>query len=144
MGIFSSRFLAETKNKGSGTGNNGNNSSVIRRPGSGGHKSEAGRPGSGSDGNGSKANLKKVSDTGSGGQAGDKNGTSTDQKKTGSKGKEKDTGKSEDKKKQMRKIMKHLENLPGKRQKQQMVPLHPIPVQMGIPRKMPEIRKDRL
>ena len=91
--------IPDIKNAGSGTGNNDNNSSVIHRPGSGGHKSEAGRPGSGSDGNGSKANLKKVSGTGSSGQAGEKNGTSTDQKKTGSKGKKKDAGKSEDQKK---------------------------------------------
>ena len=91
--------IPDIKNAGSGTGNNGSNSSAIHRPGSGGHKSEAGRPGSGSDGNGSKANLKKVSGTGSGGQSGDKNETSSDQKKTGSKGKEKDAGKSEDKKK---------------------------------------------
>ena len=90
--------IPDIKNAGSGTGNNDNNSSVIHRPGNGGHKSEAGRPGSGSDGNGSKANLKKVSGTGSGGQTGDKNETSSDQKKTGSKGKEKDTGKSEDQK----------------------------------------------
>lgn len=91
--------IPDIKNAGSGTGNNDNNSSVIHRPGSGEHKSEAGRPGSGSDGNGSKANLKKVSGTGSSGQAGEKNGTSTDQKKTGSKGKKKDAGKSEDQKK---------------------------------------------
>ena len=91
--------IPDIKNAGSGTGNNDNNSSVIHRPGNGGHKSEAGRPGSGSDGNGSKANLKKVSGTGSGGQAGEKNGTSTDQKKTESKGKKKDAGKSGNKKK---------------------------------------------
>lgn len=124
---------------------------VIRIPdiknagiGTGGHKSEAGRPDSSSEGNGSKANLKKVNVIGSGGHDGEKNGNSTDQKKTDSKGIEKDTGKSEDKKKQMRKIMEHLENLLGKRQKQQMFPPHQIPVQMGIPWKMPESRKDRL
>lgn len=44
----------------------------------------------------------------------------------------------------MRKTARFLENLPGKRQKQQMVPLHPIPVQMGILWKVQEIRKDRL
>lgn len=91
--------IPDIKNAGSGTGNNGNNSSVIQRSGSGGHKSEAGKPVSGSEGNGSKANQKKVNGTGSGGQDGEKNGNSTDQKKTGRKGKEKDTGKSEDKKK---------------------------------------------
>ena len=47
-------------------------------------------------------------------------------------------------KKQMRKKAGHLENLPGKRQKQQMDPLHPILVQMEIPWKMQENRKDRL
>ena len=91
--------IPDIKNAGSGTGNNSNNSSVIQRSGSGGHKSEAGRPDSGSEGNVSKVNLKKVNGTGSGGQDGEKNGNSTDQKKTCSKGKEKDTGKSEDKKK---------------------------------------------
>ena len=107
--------IPDIKNAGSGTGNNGSNSSAIHRPGSGGHKSEAGRPGSGSDGNGSKANLKKVSGTGSGGQTGDKNETPSDQKKTGSKGKEKDTGKSEDQKKTDEKNSETSEKSSGKK-----------------------------
>lgn len=136
--------IPDIKNAGSGTGNNGNNSSVIQRSGSGGHKSEVGKPVSGSEGNGSKANLKRSMVQAPAVRMARKTEIPPTRKRPTAKGKRSTQGSPKIRKKQMRKIMEHLENLPGKRQKQQMVPLHQIPVQMGIPWKMPESRKDRL
>lgn len=93
--------IPDIKKLGSGTGKDGNNSSVIHRPGSGGHKSEAGRPACGSDGNGSKANLKKSAVQVPAVRLGIKKRASSDQKKTESKGKKRRTQRSPKIRKQM-------------------------------------------
>lgn len=76
-------------------GNSGStNGGVLQRPGSGGHKSQAGIPGGGSNGEGSKANLKMVSGSGSGGSGAKKDSASEKKKNSKGKGTKKGTGDS--------------------------------------------------
>lgn len=93
--------IPDVKKKGQNPGNanndgkDNNKNNIAARPGSGGHKSEATTPGKGSDGEGSKANLKLVNGNGSGGDGtkdenGNSSGASDGQKQSG---KTKDTSK---------------------------------------------------
>ena len=89
--------IPDVKKKGQipGNGEDNNKNNIAARPGSGGHKSEATTPGKGSDGNGSKENLKLVNGNGSGSDStkdknGNSSGESDGQKQSG---KTKDTSK---------------------------------------------------
>ena len=89
--------IPDVKKKGQipGNGEDNNKNNIAARPGSGGHKSEATTPGKGSDGNGSKENLKLVNGNGSGSDGtndenGNSSGESDGQKQSG---KTKDTSK---------------------------------------------------
>ena len=94
--------IPDIRNPGNGNANgngSGKNNGVIHRPGSGGHKSEAVKPGSGSDGEGSKAKLKKVSGTGSGSQGEGSKENLKKENKINSKEKKKDSRQTEEEKK---------------------------------------------
>ena len=81
--------IPDVKKKGQipSNGEDNNKNNIAARPGSGGHKSEATTPGKGSDGNGSKENLKLVNGNGSGSDGtndenGNSSGTSDGQKQS--------------------------------------------------------------
>ena len=89
----------QSSGDGNSDGKDNDKNNIAARPGSGGHKSEATTPGKGSDGEGSKANLKLVNGNGSGGDGtkdenGNSSGKSDGQKQSG---KTKDASKKTDK-----------------------------------------------
>ena len=90
----------QNSGSGNGDGDGSGKNNISARPGSGGHKSEAVTPGNGSNGEGSKANLKMVNGNGSGGEGSKNNNGSTSGETKGQKqsGKTKDTSGKTDKK----------------------------------------------
>ena len=104
--------IPDIRNPGNGNANgSGKNNGVINRPGSGGHKSEAVKPGNGSDGEGSKAKLKKVSGTGSGSQGEGSKENQKKENKKNSKEKKKDSRQTEEEKKSAKTDKKKSEEI---------------------------------